>query len=563
MLELLKIRNLVLIEDASISFKPGFNVVTGETGAGKSVLMGSLELLLGRKASASLVRDGEASGFVEAVFVMGDDAAEALSGVYEQDDDEELLVLKRVIRSDGRSRAFINGSPTTIKAMGVVAARLINLTGQRETFNLLDERSHISYLDRYCDHSTALTVYRDGFRRYSALGQEAVRLQRQLTEVEDDMVFIKHQLDEIEEARLIPGEDLEIESEFNQLQNLDSLRDGFSAVSYELYNRNSSAYNIVSGLLNKLEGMSYRTADMEELLERLTSIQIEVRDIAETADSGRDSLSAEPWRLDELKARLDVINKLKYRHGVTVELILSKRDALQARLDSVDTDRVRLDDLQREHAALGAELTTAAKALSSTRRLKAESLSSEVERCFGVVMLSGAAFRIDIRQSSLGADGYDQVTFLVQTNPGEAFRAVGDVASGGELSRILLSIKKVMAEKQTAAGRAESSLYIFDEIDTGISQSVAVNVGELMADLAAGVQLITITHQPHIARYAGHHVLVEKSLSGDRALTTARALTADERIAEMSRMLGGEHSGMDTKAQARLILKPVHDERIK
>ena len=526
----LRLKNFILIEELLLTFEPGFTVLTGETGAGKSLLIKALKLILGERGGPDYIRPGRKEAVVEALIYGGSLLRERLEALGFEPSEEVLL--RRVI-SPERTRVYVNGSPATLKILSQLTRGFIVLTGQHEFRLLFSSDYRLSVLDDFAGLTEELEAYRRVFSEWKKVSAERENLERELSEIERRRDFLDYQIREIEEAGLSPEEDQELVREREVLRHLSRLKGGLEKAAFSL-DRAAEALAEARGSLFELAKFD---AELQSHAERLENLYYETVELAREMASRRADLPEDDSRLEEIEARLSRLERLKRKYGGTVEEILQTLERLRAERETLETGEERLQELVSRETALLKEVLERAKSLSDRRRKAAGVLSEEVTRELSSLALSGAEFRAEVNTlpasaESLTASGLDKVEFLVRTNPGTPERPLEKVASGGELSRVFLALKCVLSRKDSA------TCLIFDEVDTGIGGLTAVRVGEKLRELSENEQVICITHLPQIARLADHHFAVEKEVSGGETFTRIRPLSEEEREQELSRMMG-------------------------
>ncbi|QJA06695.1 DNA repair protein RecN [Thermosulfurimonas marina] len=528
----LRLQNFLLIEEAHLSLGPGFTVLTGETGAGKSLLIKALRLVLGERGGPEYLRPGAKEAVVEALLASSK-LPKRLSSLG-LEPAEEILV-RRIITPE-RSRIFVNGAPVPLKMLARVTQGLVVLTGQHEFRALLSPEYRLRLLDAFAGTEDLRRRYREVFSHLRKLREERRRLEEECSRLARERDFLEFQIREIEEAGLCPGEDEELEREREVLRNLTRLKEGLSEGVRAL----SVAGRELSQALSALRGLARFEEGLSGLLARLEGAYYEVLEGERELQGRLTSLPEDDSRLEEVEARLARLQNLKRKYGSTVEEILETLVELKARRERLEGGEDRLADLVAEEGRLAEEALGLALELSSERIRAAAELSRRVTEELSGLAFTGAEFRVEVqreevRPEALGPEGLDRVEFLVRTNPGTPERPLEKVASGGELSRIFLALKGALAERDRAA------CLIFDEVDSGVGGRAAVRVGEKLRELSQRDQVICITHLPQIARLADRHFVVEKEVLGAQAFTRVRELSGEEREREWLRMLGEEH----------------------
>ncbi len=533
MLEELHIENYALIEQTSVTFGPGFNVLTGETGAGKSILLGALGLALGAKADREAVRDPSKDCFVEAVFSVSPEEEAALHEIDVETYDGEVILSRRIGKD--RTAAKINGESVPAPRLHAAGEILIDIYGQKEHQSLLKKANHLALIDAYAgkeltgpkaELSAAYDAWRELMKQWEEADIDPAEAARQID-------YLTHDIETIKEASLKPGEDAELEEKYRTLSHAEKIREGVSE-ALESVDGDGGAAETVERALRALSSVSAYDEKLSDFVSTLTDAEGLLsdfnRDLHSYVDDGE--FSEEAFR--EVSDRLDLVNTLKSRYGRTIEEILAGLEEKKKRLET-------LSDLEESRKVLAAKLKKAEEALNETadrvsevRRKAGAEYAAAVKKELSDLAFLDVKFETRFtRLSSCTRNGCDEAEFFIALNPGEPVRALADVASGGELSRIQLAIKAV------SAGASSAGTYIFDEIDTGISGRTAQAVAEKIARIAGKTQVICITHLQAIAAMADSHLLIEKAVVDGRTLSTVRLLTEPESIEELGRMIGG------------------------
>jgi DNA repair protein RecN (Recombination protein N) len=550
MLRELRIRNLAVIESVAMSFVPGFTVLTGETGAGKSILIDALLLLRGARAHTDLIRSGAETAIVEAV-VTFDDGSPALAVLEEAglgSEDGEWLVRRELSRS-GRHRAFINDLPVTVGLLERLGDSMVEVHGQHEHQRLLEPSHQLEMLDAYAEIEAQREAFAALFAKRQA-ARNAVEAQRTLDRDRAQRLdLLRFQASEIDAARLAPGEEDALRAERRRIAHAERLAAGLTEIVEVLYDDPASAAARLARagqILRELERLDPDCAAPGEPVELAAGA---VDEAARQARRLRDSVVFDPARLEEIDGRLDVLARLKRKYGDSIEAILSHRTAITADLDRLERHEEILATIERELAALEAELAEAAHALSAGRAGAAVRLAAHVQRELRQVGVDRAVFEIGVAPlGQLSATGGDRVEFRLSANPGETVRPLARVASGGELSRTMLALKTALVARDRAP------TMVFDEIDAGIGGGVADMVGQKLAAIARERQVLCVTHLAPIAARATAHQRVAKSVRGGRTSTAVSALSGGERVEEIARMLGGEALTDAARCHARELL---------
>ena len=557
MLTELRIRNFAIIESLALPLGPGFNVLTGETGAGKSIIVGALGLLLGERGTADVVRTGTDRATVEGVFDASDqDELLALLDERGVEVEDGLVVLKREVASGGRTRAWVNGSAVTASALADVGRALIDLHGQHEAQSLLDGGSQRVVLDAFAGSKDLAVAVRESHAALVAVRREIADLTRRRADAEKRADYLRHVSREIEEARLIDGEDLRLEEEATRLENAAEIRE--------------SAASLASLLEDEETGVLPRMGQVARSLQHLVRFDPTLARFQETFDAGfyameslaRDiaeytaNVDLDPSRLGEVRKRRDLLFRLTKKYGPSLaEVIATGREA-RRELELLDTAAFDMRELQSREAATNARLIEQAALLTSKRSDAARRLSAAIEQVLPELGMPDGKFAVRLaRLDSVGPSGAEDVEFRVALNVGHDMRPLARVASGGELSRVMLALKTILARLDRVP------TLVFDEVDSGIGGRVGQQVGDTLRKVAAAHQVFAITHLPQIASRAHRHILVTKGARGGVTTADVRLLSDDERVPEIARMLGGDPESATSRAHAAELLSVSADSR--
>lgn len=546
----LTITNFAIIDRLEIQFDKGFNVLTGETGAGKSIVLDAVGLLLGERARPDLVRAGAEEATVAALFDLTgrDDILQAFATAgFAVDDD---LVLRRVVQAGGRSRAYINGTLVTLGQLQPLAELLVTICGQHEHQGLLQRSVHLAILDQYGGLTEQLGAYR---RSYEAL--QAVGLQlEQLEEAERDrarrLEELRHQSDEIAAAQLLPDEEEALLSERLLLQNAERL-EGVARLGYDaLYGGSGAVCEVLGGLADDLQTAGRIDAGLGAHAEILKRSLFDLEDVAVQLRGYLDRIGHEPERLEQIEARLAVLARLKRKYAATLAEVLELKAASDREIVELESAGETRETLAREKSALEAKTRELGEVLSLARRSAATGLTAAMRTELADLAMPGAAFDVSISSlSHPGADGMERIEFLVSPNPGEPLLPLARVASGGELSRLMLALKRLAPEAD------QVPTVIFDEVDAGIGGAAATAVGRKLQAVSRRAQVLCVTHLPQVAAFAAHHHRVSKREVGGRTLAAMETLQGEARVEEMARMLGGAHITERTLLHARELIE--------
>lgn len=564
MLSHLVIRNFAIIEHLEIPFYQGYTVLTGETGAGKSIIIDALNLLLGGRASTDVIRSEEDEAVVEAIFAPGEERLDAINTRLEGEGIETgpELVVRRIVSRSGRNKVFINGSLSTVTALAETTRGLVDISGQHEHYSLFDISQHVVMLDGFADVAEPLEKMRATYDRVAALRRRLKRIRENVQERLNRIDFLRFQLEEIDKAGLKAGEDSELEAELQTLKHAEKITDATRKAAHLCYEGESAAAEQLAEAIDFLERAAQWDTNLEAYAERLSEARIGVEDVArELAHYNRD-VDADPARLDKVVARQEAIKRLKRKHGAgDVDDILERARDMREELHELENAEELGGEIERDLEKARREALEVAHTLSQKRREAAKLLQNRIENELGDLNMKHTRFmvsfepaelpdadQLDEDELTLNAHGFDTVEFLIAPNAGEEPKPMAKIASGGELSRIMLAFKSVIV------GRDSVETYVFDEVDTGIGGQTADVVGSKIRRTADSHQVLCITHLPQIASRSDHHYLVEKLLDDGRTRSRIRPLEEEERVEELARMLGGTRVTAKTRDAARELL---------
>lgn len=537
MLELLHIENIAIIERADIEFGRGFNALTGETGAGKSIVIDALGAVLGQRTSRELIRTGAEKAFVSAAF--GDVPAE-LPGLAENGlapEEDGTLLLQRELYGDGKNVCRVSGRPVTVAQLRRIGASLLNIHGQHDGQQLLDEEQHLVYLDRFGRVEAELDAYRARYDAWRATRREMDALRMDEAEKARRVDMLRHQIGELERADLQEGEEEALLARRNILRNGEKFISAISEADVCL-NGGDEGLGAVSAIKeaeDALRSLRSLSDAFITLSDRLEALRCEAYDLAETIRDKKDEYDFSPQELDAVESRCDQLYRLKKKYGSSVEEMLAYLERSREELDRIEYADDRLAQLEQKLKAQEKAARDAAKTLSEKRRAAAKELEARISRELSELDMPKLRFSIDFQDKELAEDGTDTVAFLMSANMGEALRPIQKIASGGELSRIMLALKNVLAEQDSVM------TMVFDEVDTGVSGRAAQRVAEKLAKLSRARQVLCVTHLPQLTAMADVHFGVEKGEENGRTLTRVRLLDRAARRAEIARMSGGDH----------------------
>ena len=535
MLELLHIENIAIIEAADIEFAPGFNALTGETGAGKSIVIDSLSAVLGQRTSRELIRTGAEKAFVSAAFSgMAPELTEEL-GI--QPEADGTLLLQREIQTDGKNVCRVNGRPVTVGQLRALGARLLNIHGQHDGQQLLDEEQHIVYLDSFGRVESLAITYAEKYKNFTDIRRQIGALQMDEAEKARRVDTLQYQIEELRRAKLKPGEEEELTARRGMLRNAEKFLDAVAGADYAL-NGDDSGGGALSALRqaqDALSGVRHLDDAFGQLYERLGEAYSEVYDIAATVEDKRGELDVSPGELDRVESRMDLLYRLKKKYGATVEDMLDYQARCEAELAQIEDAGDTLARLEQALSKAEKEARQAAQALSDARKAAADRLTSQILAELQQLDMGKIRFAVDFAEKPLDSDGMDTVRFLMSANVGEELRPIHKIASGGELARIMLAMKNVLSEQDHVG------TMVFDEVDTGVSGRAAQKVAEKMARISRRKQVLCVTHLPQLAAMADTHFSVEKGERGGRTYTEVRRLDREQRRRELARLTGGSH----------------------
>lgn len=546
----LRIRDYAVIHDLTLELGPGLSVLSGETGAGKSIIVGALSLLLGERASSDRVRTGAKRAMVEAVFDVSDyPKLKAQLNDLGIEAEDGLLILRREVASAGRNRAWINESPTTARTVGEVGRSLVDLHGQHEHQNLLKKDTQRSILDAFGEAEKDASVVAEEFRALSGLEAQLKELRQHRRELASRVDFLRFQIGELDEANVQPGEDEALAEESGRLENSEELLGEATRIHGELYSAEGAITERISGLAHAL-------ARLKDWDSSLAGPHKELQEVYHTlAEVGRElgdyvgTVCHDPGRLEEVRTRLDLLHSLKRKYGPTSDDVIEARDRVRAELDELEDGRWDEDTLAADVERVRGSLASAADSLSKKRQEAATRLEQEVEALLPELGLPAGTFKVKLETfPEVRSQGAESVEFLVSVNAGFPPTALARVASGGELSRIMLALKAILAQVD------EVPTMVFDEIDVGIGGQVASLVAAKLKDVARYHQVFVVTHLPQLASRARNHLLVEKSDGEGLAAADVKGLTGEARVREIARMLGGDPESETSQDHARELL---------
>lgn len=560
MLNSLYIKNIAVVESAEIEFENGFNILTGETGAGKSIIIDSLNILKGERASKELIRSGEQKARVDGVFSVDIETQRILSDQFGVEAEDGQIIISREITADGKNNIRINGMPVIVSLLKEVGEYLVNIHGQHDNTSLLAKKTHIKLLDSFAENEIS-AVYNEYKEVYDELKKKSQELECMETDEQEKarrLDMLSFQIDEIGAASLSVGEDDELFEKKTFLENAGKIaektRNAYD-ILFDGSDMQKSANDALWDGIGELQEVADFDGELKKIHDELSDLAYEISDKMRPLRKYIDALSFEPYELQQVEDRLDLIYNLKRKYGSTIELILKyAQDATHESENIIRSDeraaelRAEIEKLQQKRNLLGEKLT-------QIRSKFGKELSKQVENHLAELNMVKVRFMVEIKETNYGTSGKDDVEFLICTNVGEDFKPLTKIASGGELSRIMLAMKSVLTLSER-----EKTL-VFDEIDTGVSGGTAQKIGEKLRSISNENQVICITHLPQISALAKNHYLIEKNVDNGRTHTTVKLLQGEERVREIARTLGGAEVTEITLANARELLNQLTESK--
>ncbi len=552
MLELLRIKNYALIDQLEARFCPGLNVLTGETGAGKSIIIGALNLVLGARASSEMLREGSDQVRVEAVFRVTDPPPRLARLLDEHDIELDCgeLILSRTINADGRSRARVSGNVVPVSVLARIGDELVDLHGQHEHQSLLKTDRQLELLDAYAEAEGIRADVAQAVRKLNQIRGEIEELQADDRERARHVDFLRFELSEIDGARLEPGEEERLKTRHNLVTNAERIYTLANEIRAALYEDDQgAAINAVDSALIRLEELGAIDNRFKPFAETLEAVRVQVEDVADSLREQTDEFEFEPEELEQLNARLALIGQLKRKYGPDIESILEYRRRAGAEIEAFESRDERIARLEEEHARLLKKTETKASALSKKRKQAAKKLDGRITEALHELGMKEGRFATEFNQTGLSPRGLEMVRFMLTANAGEKTKPLKQVASGGEIARIMLAIKTVFADNDKIPA------LVFDEIDAGVGGQTAVKVAAKLKQLAQSHQVICITHIAQIAAAAHAHYSVSKSTHNKRTVTQIHQIDETDRVEEVARLLDGSVSGLSVDHARDLLEK--------
>ena len=551
MLKSLFIQNFVLIDSLDIRFDKGFSVITGETGAGKSIILGALSLVLGQRADGKSIKNGSDKCVIEAVFDISKYRLEEFFLANDLEYDAEICILRRELYASGKSRAFVNDSPVSLTVMKELGSRLIDIHSQHQNLLLGDNRFQLKVIDVMAENEILLILYRKEYTHYQSLKRELRELEEKAVRTKQEEDYVRFQLEQLDEAGLVAGEQEELEQELETLSHAEEIKGTLYKITHLLDGEEQGAVQLIKEALSAADNLERYFPKAKEIAERLRSAYIDLSDLSSETDVLKEDIEFNPERMDWVNERLNMLYSLEQKHRVsTVEELMSIQKQYTAQLHEIDSfdEQIRLVKEQLEISYQ--ELIQQASVLSQQRQIAAKAITEQlVERVMPLGM-PNTRFTVDfVSRSEPESDGMDEIRFMFSANKSGELQPVAQTASGGEISRLMLCIKAMIA------GFTALPAIIFDEVDTGVSGDIADKMGDIMQELGTKMQVITITHLPQIAAKGKEHFFVYKEDTTDRTITRIKKLAKDERINEVARMLSGASLTNASIANAKDLLR--------
>lgn len=550
MLQTLYIENIAVIEKTSIDFSQGLNVLTGETGAGKSIIIDAINAIMGQRTSKDIIRTGENTAFVSAQFDEVNDSVKAKLTDLGFAIDDDVLILQRTLNTSGKGSCKINGRPATVSMLRELSANLINIHGQHESYELFSPETHIDYIDSYGNCASLLEAYESKYREYKILQKKLNEANSDESERLREIDLLQFQSQELFDADIQVGEEEALDTERSSLLNFEKIFSLLSKAKILLSGDDANGgCETIDLAATAMQNASAYNPEYEEISNSLTDIYYNLRDCSESISDALDNLESDPQRLEEIEERLDIIGRLTRKYNCTSDELPALAEKMQTRLEELLNYDKNRDDLINACESAKDEATTLAQKLSNHRKKVAEQFAQKVKTEMRFLNMPNVALVPAFEQIPLSLKGIDKVELLISANPGETPRPVAKIASGGELSRIMLAIKTVLAATDNV------DTLIFDEVDTGISGSAAEKVGLKLREVSKESQVLCVTHQAQIAALSDYHYLIYKQVEQGRTYTDVTPLDHGQRVQELARIIGGVNITQAAISHAEDMLK--------
>ena len=551
MLKHLYIKNFTLIDELDIELHEGFSVITGETGAGKSIILGAIALLLGQRADSKTLKQGADKCVIEASFDLSRYGMDDFFAENDIENDPEDCIIRRELTASGKSRAFINDTPVQLSMLKELGERLVDVHSQHQNLLLNKQDFQLGVVDIIADDATALSQYQQTFRQCQNIKKELDELQENIERNRQNLDFLQFQCDELTQAALVEGEQEELEQRSETMSHSEEIKSALYETDNALGAEQTGVVSALHSSMSALKGISRVFPAVDELSQRLESCYIEVKDISQDVSRYLEDVDFDPSELDAVNNRLDRLYDLEKKYHVeTVEELIAKRDEIRQQLDGIENSDESLAELQQHLDALLKQAGQEADALTKLRTAAARQIEADMLSKLVPLGMPAVRFSVQITPEQLGPSGQDKVSFLFSANASTPLQPIAQVASGGEIARVMLSLKAMIS------GAVKLPTIIFDEIDTGVSGKMAEKMAEMMKDMGShGRQVVSITHLPQIAALGTHHYKVEKKETPQGTSSSMKALTADERILEIAQMLSGSDVSDAAIQNAKELLK--------
>lgn len=532
MLTSLKIENVAIIESAAIEFGCGLNVLTGETGAGKSIVIDSINAILGERTSRDIIRTGAQSAKVYAVF---EDVNERVRNFLDEngiDCEDGVLIINRTLSREGKNVCRINGAPVTVSMLREIGGELIDIHGQHDNQSLLSPEKHCGFVDSFAGNADLITDYREKYGRLCEIRSKLKKLTTDESSKSQRIDFLTYQIDELEKAEITIGERDELKTRKSLINNSQKVIESLN-IAYEALKADGAGIDMITDAESEIANASAYMETLGEASEKITDIRYELEDIAETVRDAMTEVDFDPSELEDIDERLDLLYRLSKKYGDTEEEMLEYLEKARAELDNIAFSEERVKELQKQEKEALAETETAACKLTESRKTAGEKLSNAICSELEFLDMPNVRFVVKCNDIGLTENGKDEIEFLISANAGEEPKPLAKIASGGELSRIMLAIKNVLAETDGV------DTMIFDEIDTGVSGRAAQKIAMKLRSASKGRQVICVTHLAQIAAQGDVHLYISKSVSDGKTYTNIKSLIEEERVAEIARIMGG------------------------
>ena len=551
MLKQLYIKNFTLIDELDIELYPGFSVITGETGAGKSIILGAIGLLLGQRADSKSIKAGAEKCIIEAHFDLSRYPMQDFFEENEIEQDSEDTIIRRELTATGKSRAFINDTPVGLSQLKELGEQLVDVHSQHQNLLLQKQDFQLSVVDIIANDSRELTAYQQTYSQLQTAQSQLQTMKDDLERNRQSQDFLQFQCEELENARLTEGEQEELEQQSETMEHAEDIKTALYEADNALYGEQMGAVSQVHTAKNALSGISKVMPKTAELAERLDSCRIELKDIADEVSAMLEDTDFNPSELDRINSRLDRIYELEKKyHADTVEELIGKRDELRQKLNNIENSDEALAELEAKCQQLRAKSQQQADALTKLRLKSGKAIEQQLRQRLVPLGMPNVRFEVNIQKGELGKNGQDAVAFLFSANTSTPLQPVAQVASGGEIARVMLSLKAMIS------GAVKLPTIIFDEIDTGVSGKIAEKMADIMQEMGQTErQVISITHLPQIASKGSHHYRVSKEETANGTTSQMQELTQDERVSEIAQMLSGSDVSEAAIANAKQLLK--------